>query len=326
MTSTHLLLLGLIAQSIVVRATDDKFYKPSLDFRPNNITGLWYPLYDWVGSYYNSTFEFELTPTAFSSTNSSFCSGLRNQTLSAKRPSNLAITETSIWNKYPQNPVNLFLTVWPTDYDFWAQSLDSDLTQLPDYAILSSNPVYSQVWSVTEDNNFNLDITTVDASTSTYRISANYTYDLLSSVSLNLGSCDLAEYSDTWIVYLLNQNQIVPDWFNWTYPTIDVRFDNSTANLTIEGQFGATAYDTQGNQTSTWMAGSIKMVFRGVVDNARSDVLVQGEDQPTWLRTLGFGNNSLNLDDSSSAGVMTRPWDKPMAVSAVLLSAMFLYV
>ena len=50
MASTLFLLLGLIAQAVVVRAADDTYYNPSLDFRPHNITGLWYPLYAWVGS------------------------------------------------------------------------------------------------------------------------------------------------------------------------------------------------------------------------------------------------------------------------------------
>ncbi|PWY81690.1 hypothetical protein BO94DRAFT_576631 [Aspergillus sclerotioniger CBS 115572] len=331
MISTLFLLFGLIALCVVVRATPDKSYKPSLDFRPLNITGFWYPLYAWVGSllkrlsYYNATLEFELTPTAFSSTNSSFWSGLQNRTLRTTKPSYLGITETSIWNSRPRNPVNLYLTSWPTDYDFWDQSLDSDISTISEYDIVSSNPVYSDVWFVTEYNNFDLDLTTIDTSPSTYRLSGAYTYNFrYSTLLLNLTSCNAPEYSDTWRMFLINQDLIIPG-LNWTYPTIDVRFDNTTANLTINGQFGAYAYDTQGNETGTWMAGAVKMVFRGVVDNAKSDVLVQREDQPTWLRTLGFGNNSLNLNYRSGAKIMAKPGNGWMVVAMALFGMLFVH-
>ncbi|PWY84971.1 hypothetical protein BO70DRAFT_395647 [Aspergillus heteromorphus CBS 117.55] len=304
-TTRSMIGLLALAQSVGVLAAVDTSYNSSLNFRPNNVTGLWYPLYDWVGSYYNATLEFELTPTTVgSSTNDSVCTNLQGKTVTAERSSYLAITETGIWDRDPQNPVNLFLTVWPTDYDFWAEPLDANIASVSDYSILSSNPIYS--WDTASNtNNFDLNLTTTATNNNTYQLSAEYTYPRMSSVLLNFTSCNPTTTTDssseTWRMFLINQDDEGPDGFTWSYPTLEMQFDDRTANLTIEGEFMAYPYHPQGlgNGTSVSIAGTVKMVFRGVMDDDRSDILVQGDGQPTWERTVGFANASIILDVES---------------------------
>jgi hypothetical protein len=42
-------------------------------------------------------------------------------------------------------------------------------------------------------------------------------------------------------------------------------------------------------------AGKLIMNFSGVIDHYRSDILRNDTDTPTWVRTVGYQNNSLNV-------------------------------
>ncbi|KAJ5963993.1 uncharacterized protein N7479_003869 [Penicillium vulpinum] len=76
------------------------------------------------------------------------------------------------------------------------------------------------------------------------------------------------------------------DWSEFRLPTMNASFDDRTANLTMSGIFGA-----------SW----------GVLDTYHSDVLDVNSSSARWLRTVGFGNNSLNIDnDARNAAGMSR--------------------
>lgn len=103
-------------------------------------------------------------------------------------------------------------------------------------------------------------------------------------------------------------------------------FDGKMANLTFEGKFAAYPYKRANNTASYYdfadheeiasddpVQGTIRFTFRGGLDAYHSDVLDMNGTTPTWLRTVGFGNNSLNI----GSGSPSRP---RIGVGAVVLS------
>lgn len=63
--------------------------------------------------------------------------------------------------------------------------------------------------------------------------------------------------------------------------------------------------------------GEFKLSFAGVIDRYHSDVLKNDTDTPTWIRTVGFNNNSVNIG-FSEAGRLSRPGWVVSFVSLVL--------
>jgi hypothetical protein len=96
--------------------------------------------------------------------------------------------------------------------------------------------------------------------------------------------------------------------WDWTYPKVDIQFDSQTANLTVDGFAAAfpyrnsnTAFGQNNLVNSDEVQGKIKISFFGVIDPYHSDALVNTSTTPTWLRTVGFGNNSMNIGYNSGA-------------------------
>lgn len=85
---------------------------------------------------------------------------------------------------------------------------------------------------------------------------------------------------------------------NLTNPTIDLQFDDSTANLTLQGYaeagavYGTEPFTTSGS-TVVW--GEFSLTLSGVIDKYHSDVLRNDTNTPTWLPTVGYNNNSANI-------------------------------
>lgn len=85
---------------------------------------------------------------------------------------------------------------------------------------------------------------------------------------------------------------------NFTNPTIDLQFDDSTANLTLQGYaeagavYGTEPFTTSGS-TVVW--GEFSLTLSGVIDKYHSDVLRNDTNTPTWLPTVGYNNNSANI-------------------------------
>lgn len=85
---------------------------------------------------------------------------------------------------------------------------------------------------------------------------------------------------------------------NFTNPTIDLQFDDSTANLTLQGYAEAgSVYGTGSTTTSgsTVVWGEFSLTLSGVIDKYHSDVLRNDTTTPTWLPTVGYNNNSANI-------------------------------
>lgn len=103
------------------------------------------------------------------------------------------------------------------------------------------------------------------------------------------------------------------DWSDFALPNMTVNFDANTANLTLDGTFLAEPYLRSNNSgypgtgqisTDDALQGTIQIRFRGVLDTYNSDILDVNSTSPAWLRTVGFGNNSLNIADSSDGGCL----------------------
>lgn len=83
------------------------------------------------------------------------------------------------------------------------------------------------------------------------------------------------------------------------FATMNASFDGHTANLTVNGMFWA--YPTDGNNNRDGIVGDMQIRFRGVLDTYHSDILDVNSSTPAWLRTVGFGNNSLNIGNEANA-------------------------
>ena len=62
-----------------------------------------------------------------------------------------------------------------------------------------------------------------------------------------------------------------------------------------------------------------------VIDPYHSDTLVNTSRTPTWLRTVGFGNNSMNIGYNSGSMSLPRPvrWEAAAIFSFVTLAVMY---
>ena len=89
-----------------------------------------------------------------------------------------------------------------------------------------------------------------------------------------------------------------------------VTFDAQTANYTLYADFAAFPFlrsndseyiadESPEQQAVPQILGSIRFTSTGVLDGYHSDVLNMNTSSPTWLRTVGFGNNSLNIANSA---------------------------
>lgn len=106
------------------------------------------------------------------------------------------------------------------------------------------------------------------------------------------------------------------DWVDFALPNVTATFDSKTANLTLDGTYLAQPYmrsndsDWEGPKmvSDNMLHGIIQIRFRGVLDAYYSDVLDGNStaDHPEWLRTVGFGNNTANIGDSSDCGRSVR--------------------
>jgi len=92
-------------------------------------------------------------------------------------------------------------------------------------------------------------------------------------------------------------------------PRMNATFDDHTANLTLDGDFAAYPFlrpnDTNyigglDGELGTGVQGTIRFTFNGVLDAYHSDVLDMNASSPTWLRTVGFCNNTLNIGNGSN--------------------------
>lgn len=109
-----------------------------------------------------------------------------------------------------------------------------------------------------------------------------------------------------------------------TNPTMQLTFDESSASLSIRTWIIANTLSEEDEKTPR-ISSMLTIDFLGKIDSARSDIL--NERNPvTWTPSVGFGNNSLNLDFRSGAIAavrvnMCKIWS---ILGAIVLANMFL--
>jgi hypothetical protein len=124
---------------------------------------------------------------------------------------------------------------------------------------------------------------------------------------------DSSYYSGQWRSSLLqipgNEWWSIVGWKDSALPKMQATFDAYTANFTLSGDVAAQAFlrsnDTDyiggsEGELGTSIQGTIQFTFNGALDAYHSDELNMNTSSATWLRTVGFGNNSLNIRNSAA--------------------------
>lgn len=150
---------------------------------------------------------------------------------------------------------------------------------------------------------------------------------MLRSFDMNLKSCDSSTESSQNRMTLVDRDYSNNAGWNWTYPAVEIQFDSQTANFTLSGYAAAIPYyinraDSLKSLGPDEVQGTIKVSFSGVIDSYHSDILVNTSSTPTWQRTVGFGNNSMNIGyDSGSFGFpRALYWEAATICSVVSLA------
>jgi hypothetical protein len=144
----------------------------------------------------------------------------------------------------------------------------------------------------TTDPNFNLSMVESTGADTPYRVTGSSSGEdnSLQGLQTNMSSCSKIE-----------------DWWGVTFysgivmPALQLTFDAHAASFMLaSGAVMNTLGTSNSDDDMPQLAGRIAVEFLGRIDEARSDVLVSpgSEGEPRWLRTVGFGNNSANLDYS----------------------------
>ncbi|EED19303.1 conserved hypothetical protein [Talaromyces stipitatus ATCC 10500] len=295
-------------------------YDPSCNFRPSNVSGM-IDLYDWVGSYYNGTTVIEYTP--FSRRNGMFrsCPNVENHTYIQQYQSILGIIEPD--RNDPDKPlINMLLGFWHLGFDFSSlpTTQQSLYEQGWDYGLYSTKPWYLRYGyknkTIPRDGkNFNLSLIKAEERNSTRIIPYTFFNEITTNTQmpshLAMSPCNNSAVTNTskrleYLTTLISdQSAHHRDYSNFTNPTLTLSFNNATANLTVNGYFYASAdlsKEELRDRSSAVVGGRMKVKFLGQVDNYHSDVLVDHNSTPAWSRTVGFGNNSLNIGYHSSSG------------------------
>lgn len=115
------------------------------------------------------------------------------------------------------------------------------------------------------------------------------------------------------------------DWDDFRFPNVSVQFDDKTANLTLDGTFYARPFvqrdyvELSGPTLDGPGAhGFIKVRFSGALDAYHSDTLILDTDEPSWLRTVGFGNDSSTIGYGSKAD--RARFGPVAAITAIMIS------
>ncbi|KAJ5082251.1 hypothetical protein N7532_011294 [Penicillium argentinense] len=122
------------------------------------------------------------------------------------------------------------------------------------------------------------------------------------------------------------------NWSDFRFPQMNASFDDHTANLTLTGKFSSEVYlkrkYLESPVVSQAALGSFELHFSGSLDELHSDVLDMNSSSPTWLRTVGFGNNSLNVDNDAknAAGLARVTSGSTFIIVLYLILGMFLGV
>ncbi|KAH8703523.1 hypothetical protein BGW36DRAFT_423084 [Talaromyces proteolyticus] len=314
--------LGMVLYAAAIAAEDNSNYNASLNYRPGNVSASLNDLYLWVGSYYNATAQVDFIPYGgvAASITSQCPAAFSNQTGTRNYTARLGLTEPSLYNS-ANDPVNAFLTLWPLDFNFSTLLSGQIIIFMPglEYALFSSTPLYG-----TDDPSNNWIWSLENTTSPPYTLSSTISSGYVGWNGFTVRTATSCAGSSEWS-FVMDKG-----YFNGTNlpsPNIDLQFDGSTANLTLQGYAEADPiYETGSTSTTgdTTIAGEFRLTFSGVIDTYHSDILRNDTSTPGWLRTVGFNNNSANFGYTTSESTRSKLMG-PLSLTAIV-SAVWLMI
>lgn len=121
----------------------------------------------------------------------------------------------------------------------------------------------------------------------------------LGTLQANMSTCTRTE--GWWAFIPIPIGIKLDDVSGTTNPTVQLTFDDSSASFSLQSWAVANTLNEEEEETPS-ISARLTIEFLGRIDAARSDVLNKGTPV-TWTPSLGFGNNSLNLDFFESSAL-----------------------
>jgi len=312
-------------------------------------------LYGMVGSYYNATARIEIVPDNFTAfvgaADNPTCKRIAGRTFTQEYKAVLGINERGSYN-LGDNPVNMYLTLWQpgqnmTEVLHWDDAniqsaagqvwhLDSSLWQFPTSQNTTSNELD---WllepteypsggrgAAPEDDIFGLTLAQSNKTTP-YDLAGTIQYNqsqtkgpdleqLIMDFSMDLDNCSTTNET---CKFLMALRYILISW-PYPLPNVSLQFDSQTANFTLHGSVESRQELPQfSNKPQCQFEGNITVTFAGIIDPYHSDVLVKDSAKPSWLRTVGFNNNSMNIGYSGAPQGRLTPSGWSVASTTLIL-------
>lgn len=162
--------------------------------------------------------------------------------------------------------------------------------------------MYSYNGSETQDI-FNL--TLAKTSKAPYNLSSTFTQygsmsmDTTFPIGFNMTSCNGTQDID-WAATMISNDYWPDTGSNITYPdpTLDIVFDDKTANLTLNAYIQAVQGCEVKSRSKRFCSADIIVIakmaitFEGTIDSYHSDELETTSSKPTWVKTVGFSNST----------------------------------
>ncbi|KAJ6000885.1 hypothetical protein N7481_001294 [Penicillium waksmanii] len=281
----------LFSITSTVLGKEDKYYNAGLNYRPENITGLDYYYYPWKGSYYNGTVAFTISSISFREDynydDEKLCSRLSNDyTYTFSYPGLLGITPTEGGDERPQNtnPLNVILS---TSYSNFTKYFS-------DYNENGSMQIRDEFWIFES-----IDFSGVGGSPFRVLGTSDFGETNLLGFRMNMSSCT---NSVSWWDAQWASEDWDDDEIDVENATLTLTFDSHSANFMLQGYIYAQVLNKDEEEETLPIDAKIKVEFLGNHDDARSDILNEGVPV-SWTSTVGFGNNSANIDyETGGAG------------------------
>ncbi|KAF9891496.1 hypothetical protein FE257_003963 [Aspergillus nanangensis] len=313
--TVHSIYTLLVPLTPVVLGKEDEHYDPALNYRPKNVTGLDYYYYPWRGSYYNGSVTFTISSIAiredYNYDDEKLCSRLSNgYTYTFSYPGILGITPTEGKDERPgnTNTLNIILSTSYSNFTkyFTHYTSNSGMQNFDEYWVFQSielDGVGGSPFRV---------LGTLDPDEKTYP-----------GFRMNMSSCTEPV---SWWDALWASEEWDDEGMGVQDPALTVTFDSHSSSFVLKGYiFAGVLHEEEEEQTLPIVA-ELAVEFRGRHDDARSDILNEGVPV-TWTPTVGFGNNSKNLDygtASSGVGYGILRGDWAWAVVGVVVGSWFL--
>jgi hypothetical protein len=149
-------------------------------------------------------------------------------------------------------------------------------------------------------------------------------FDGAKSLDFNMTACNSSR-EVTWSSGLISDYWWSKMGSNISYPdpSLSIQFDSRSANLTLDGYISARSPNLYGADTK--IEAKIKVTFWGVNDASRSDLLKNDSSTPTWIRTIGFGNSTNDIQSlGKNSGSSNR--ESPSVLSLLASASALFFV